>query len=184
LAHGGLGRAFYFMEETKLDGRIYELAYLFVPTLEETQAMSRFSELKTMLSDMRAEVISEDIPRLMDLAYEMYRTIANKKTWFDTAYFGWIKFELDPSQVVAIDEKLARDETVLRFMVVKTVRENTFTAKKPFTTRRRVEKAEGEEGVVVTDEVLAPVADAVEEEVKEPIAPEELDKQIDALITE
>ncbi len=169
------------MEETKMDGRIYELAYLFVPTLEETQAMSRFSELKTMLSDMGAEVISEDIPRLMDLAYEMHRTIANKKTWFDTAYFGWIKFELDPSQVVTIDEKLARDETVLRFMVIKTVRENTFTAKKPFTTRRRTEKKDGEEdGVVVEDTAT----DTVEPAAEEPIAPEELDKQIDALITE
>ena len=68
-------------------------------------------------------------------------------------------------------------------MVIKTVRENTFTAKKPFTTRRRVEKAEGEEGVVVADEAGAPMTDDTEE-VKEPIAPEELDKQIDALITE
>lgn len=166
--------------EKEIDSRIYELAYILVPTLEETQAMARFGDMKALLADTGAQILTEDIPRLIELAYEMNRTIENKKTWFDTGYFGWVKFEIDPALIASIEEKLSRDETVIRYMIIKTVRENTVISKKPLGMKRRTDQKEDEDTVVnmeavLTDESTAPVA---------PATPEELDKQIDALITE
>lgn len=165
-------------KESGAENRIYELAYLFVPTLEETQAMSRFNELKTMLGEKGAEMISEDIPRLIDLAYEMNRTIENKKTWFDTGYFGWIKFDISPEVISSIDEKLMRDETIIRFMIIKTVKESTVVSKKPLGMKKRFDKED-----VSSDEV-AVVDDAAVKEEETPATTEQIDEQIDALITE
>lgn len=163
--------------EKEIENRIYELAYIFVPTLEETQAMTRFGELKNMLSDMDGVIISEDIPRLIDLAYEMNRTIENKKTWFDTGYFGWVKFEIDPSKLAMIDEKLMRDETIIRFMIIKTVRESTLVSKKPLGFKKRFEKGDS----LSSEENLTEDVVSKEEIVS---TPEQIDEQIDALITE
>jgi ribosomal protein S6 len=151
------------------DGRVYELSYLFVPLLAEETVAASFGNLKALLEKHGATFIGEEMPKMIELAYEMSRVIENKKTWFDNAYFGWIKFEIDPSEIAAIEEILLRDEQVLRYMTLKTVRENTMASKKPLREyrKRTSDKAEGGEE--------APAA---------PMNKEEVDKQIDALVTE
>ncbi len=156
------------VETTGTDARVYELAYLFVPTLTEEVVAGSFGTLKNLLTDSGAEMISEEMPKMMQLAYEMNRTIANKKTWFSDGYFGWIKFSIDPEKLPGIEEIMKRDETMLRYMIIKTVRENTLATKKPLGReyRRRTEtKVEGDEPQPEMDK-------------------EEVDKQIDALVQE
>jgi ribosomal protein S6 len=156
------------MSETQeKDGRIYELAYLFVPTMTDESVAAAFGNLKALLENHGASFISEEMPKLTELAYQMSRIIENKKTWFDTAYFGWIKFEMDPSEVAAIEETLARNEEIIRFMTIKTVRESTMSSKKVHREykKRTASTTEGGEPTV-------------------PMNKEEVDKQIDALVTE
>lgn len=161
------------LETTLEGGRVYELAYLLVPTLEGDNVDTKFQSLKKYLSDKGVEFVSEDSPRLLELQYEMSRTIQNKKTWFDEAHFGWVKFEADPALVKEIHDELARDEDIIRFMIIKTVKENTIASKKPlggYKHRKDVfakESAEGADG--------EPVEKATEEEV---------DKAVDALVVE
>lgn len=152
------------------DGRIYELAYLFIPLLaEETLAVS-YGNLKALLEKHGATFITEEAPKMIELAYQMSRIIENKKTWFDNAYFGWVKFEIEPSAIAEIEEVLKRDEQIIRYMTLKTVRDNTIASKKPIREyrKRSPEKSE-EEG----DATPAPEMNK-----------EEVDKQIDALVTE
>ena len=158
------------MEEQNIEGRVYELAYLFVPLLAEETVSTAFGDLKGLLEKHGATFIGEEMPKMMELAYQMSRIIDNKKTWFDNAYFGWIKFEIDPSQIKEVEEILARNEQIIRFMTIKTVRENTVASKKVHREYRKRDKVEGEAG-----EETAPAA---------PINKEEVDKQIDALVTE
>jgi ribosomal protein S6 len=156
------------MAEThEKDARVYELAYLFVPLLTEETVAASFGNLKALLEKHGAQFISEEMPKMMDLAYQMSRIIENKKTWFDNGYFGWVKFEIDPSAIAEIEEVLKRDEQYIRYMVVKTVRENTMAAKKPLREyrKRSSEKTEAGEAPVEMNK-------------------EEVDKQIDALVTE
>jgi ribosomal protein S6 len=155
-------------------GRVYELAYIFVPTLSADGVNEKFQSLKDYLKSKNVEFVSEDIPRLIELQYEMSRTIANKKTWFDEGYFGWIKFEADPSVVKEIHDDLARDEEVIRYMIIKTVRESTIASKKPFAFRARKDVLkDGEDSEVV-----------VKDEVVEKASEEQIDTALDALVSE
>jgi hypothetical protein len=107
---------------------------------------------------------------MLSLAYPMYKVVSNKKTKFESAYFGWVKFDGDPKGVSKIKKALEAKENVLRFIIIKTVRENTL-ARKPaaFTSK--------------------PIKPAVKEEIKPEDAPQEineveLDKTIEDLVIE
>jgi len=151
----------------KTDGRVYELAYLFVPTIDESTIAGRFGDLKALLEKSGAVFVSEEMPKMIDLAYEMSRVITNKKTYFNNAYFGWVKFELDPANIEGLKPTLDRNEEIIRYMIVKTVRENTIASKKPLSQsgyrKRAPEKKEGEEEAT-------------------PLSAEEIDREIDALV--
>ncbi len=156
-------------ETQEKDGRIYELAYLYVPLLTEETVAASYGNLKALLEKHGAQFIGEETPKMIELAYQMSRIIENKKTWFDNAYFGWVKFEIEPTEIALIEEVLKRDEQIIRYMTLKTVRESTMASKKPMREyrKRTGDKVEGGEE--------APAA---------PMNKEEVDKQIDALVTE
>lgn len=159
------------VDSTLLSGRVYELAVLFVPTIDETQVFSLFGDLKNMLETKEVSFVSEDTPKKFELAYEMSRTIQNKKTWFSEAYFSWIKFEADASTVKVINDTLLRDESIIRFMIIKTVKENTIFSKKPFYKTR---KEDGKSEHSSESERV--------EETKQPLSEQEVDKEIDAML--
>lgn len=128
------------------EGKIYELAYLFVPTIPEEEIMAENNALKDLAAGFGATFISEESPTLIDLAYQMERDIANKKHKFTSGYFGWMKFELDAEKVAELQEEVARKDNLIRFMIIRTVRENTLAPKKPKTDGRpRSKKEDGEE---------------------------------------
>lgn len=152
-------------EEEGFGGNIYELSFLFVPTITEEEIAGRFADLKTLLEKAGAVFIAEDMPRSMELAYQMSRTIANKKTWFDRAYFGWVKFELVPEKVDEFKPVLARNEEIIRFLVIRTVRESTLAVKRVMGARRPVARKADEPARELTSEEK-----------------EKIDAEIDALV--
>ena len=155
--------------ENESDSRIYEVGYLLVPSVKEEEVPARYGNFKGLVTSVGGEVISDEIPRMQPLAYSMTKVIGNIPTKFQTAYFGWTKFTMDPSQVAELKKKLTLDESVLRFLIIKTVRENTVVGRrfahrdaaprKPFTAKR---EESGEKAV--------------------PINKEEIDKEIDAMV--
>ena len=69
---------------------------------------------------------------MRELAYEMVRVVNNINVRFNEGYFGWIKFEMDAAKVKELEKGLKLDDEVVRYLVVKTVRENTvFTKRAP-----------------------------------------------------
>ena len=119
-----------------------------------------------MIERISKGIIAEELPVFIDLAYTIVKTVDHKNKRFDEAYFGWIKFEGTPSGIAELEEGLKKDENVLRYLVVKTIRENTFIAKK-FT------------GAKVKEVEEAPVAEEAVEEVQ---SEEVLDKAIEELV--
>lgn len=158
------------MEEKNIDGRVYEVGYLLVPTLSEEEMPVAYGSLKELIISLGGEMISDEMPKMIDLAYTMKKTIQNVRNRFDSAYFGWSKFFMDAEKVSELKKKLDLNTQVIRFLIVKTVKENTIAAKK-FNSRdgmrRKPFTAKREEGA---------------EEV--PINKEEVDKEIDAMIAE
>jgi hypothetical protein len=55
-------------------------------------------------------------------------------------YFGWVKFEVSAGSAKTIEQELKRNEKLLRYILIKTVREHTLTQGRPvraFRTERK-----------------------------------------------
>jgi ribosomal protein S6 len=155
-------------ENVGVDSRVYELGYLLVPTISEENMPAAYSNLKDLVVSLGGEIISDDMPKIITLAYVMAKVIQNVRNKFDTAYFGWVKFEMNPEKVLELKKKLDIDPNFIRFLILKTVRENTIAAKrfihKDFKRKTTTVKKEGEN------------------ETSAPIDKEEIDKEIDAMV--
>lgn len=125
-----------------VESRVYEVSYWLVPTIQEESLSSHADRLKAVVTGAGAEIISEEAPYLRELAYEMTRVINNENKRFTDGYFGWIKFESTPEVSVVIKNAFANDTTIIRSIVVKTVRENTVYTKRP--VKKEAVKEEGE----------------------------------------
>jgi predicted flap endonuclease-1-like 5' DNA nuclease/ribosomal protein S6 len=112
--------------------RVYELGYHILPTVDEGNVIKERDALVAIITKLKGIVISEETPGLVDLAYTMDKTIENKRNIFSQAYFGWIKFELTPVAAGILDLKVESMESVLRYMIIKTVRENTIFSPEPY----------------------------------------------------
>jgi len=157
------------MEETNKDldnVKVYELGYHLIPTIGEDSLGVEVSRLQTLITENGGSIISEEFPQMRNLAYEISKVSENKYTNFSKAYFGWIKFEIDSSLIGGIGEKVTSNPSVLRFLIIKTVRENTMYTPKILTKK--------EAKVEETGEVV----------VAEKASPEEIDKSIDDLLVE
>ncbi len=117
------------MEETAKK-QIYELGYHILPTLSEDEVAKVVGDLKETLSGLEATVIAEQFPQLMNLAYEIGKEIENKVRKFGSAYFGWIKFEVETAKIEGFKETMEKNLSVLRFIIIKTVRESTLAQPK------------------------------------------------------
>ncbi|TAN36575.1 hypothetical protein EPN27_00985 [Patescibacteria group bacterium] len=153
--------------------RIYELGYHLVPTLAEEQIPAASGAVRGMIERISKDIIAEELPVFIDLAYQIVKTVEHKNKRFDEAYFGWIKFEGSPAGIAELEEELKKDENVLRYLIVKTIRENTFIAKK-FTGAKVKEQEEVAEsagsllGSNTTDEaILTPSEDAIDKAIEE-----------------
>jgi ribosomal protein S6 len=152
-------------EEVEPNMGIYEVGYLMVPSIAEENLGGEVTSFKDALTEKGAVFISDEYPKMIELAYEMSRSIANKKQKFSYGYFGWVKFESSRTQAKVIKDYLDKNETLIRYLMIKTVRESTMSAKRPYgktdsnVKRRTVTKAESG-----------------------PINEEVIDKEIDALV--
>jgi ribosomal protein S6 len=156
--------------DTTMDKRlkIYEVGYLLLPTIPEEHLATEVQTIKSLIEKHEGTFITEDFPKLRTLAYAMVKPASGVNHKFDKAYFGWIKFEINPGAIPVIQKDLERNTNVLRFMVISTVRENTMTTPKA-VFRPAAEGATPEEGA---------------EEPKEKMTEEEMDKTIDNLVVE
>ncbi|MEK7190168.1 MAG: 30S ribosomal protein S6 [Patescibacteria group bacterium] len=152
-------------EETNF--RVYELGYLLAPTIPEADVPVQYGNLKELVASLKGVVISDEMPKMIPLAYLMVKTVANVRGKFKTAYFGWIKFTMATDAVLELKKKLDLDPNFIRFLILKTVKENTIAAKRfvrgEIHRKSRVLRDENNETVV-------------------PINKEEIDKEIDAMV--
>lgn len=154
-------------QEEAVESRIYEVGYLLAPTISEEDLPREVTSLKDILEKEKATVIADEFPKFRPLAYEMRRTISGKHEDFNNAYFGWVKFETGSASARRIEEELKRNEKVIRFLLIRTVREQTISAgRAPQRPRRTKTEAPKD---------AAPSA---------PVSETELEKSIEKLIAE
>jgi ribosomal protein S6 len=154
---------------------IYEVSYLLLPSLAFEQVPTKVAALKEILTSAGGEMISDENPVLIDLAYPMTKVVGTTRHKVTSGYFGWIKFELPKGVggIEAVKKALDGSDEIIRYLIVKTVRENTLLHGKmklkieEKTTARGVD----EENIVPDEEVLE----------KDPTL--DMDKAIDDLVS-
>ncbi len=145
---------------------VYEVGYIMIPGIAEENLGGEVTEFKDGLLERGATFISDEYPKMLELSYEMSRSIANKKQKFSYGYFGWVKFECTTPNAKIIKELLDKNEKLVRYLMIKTVRESTMS------TKRAYGKQDGNKrrSVPKTKEESAPINE------------ETIDKEIEALV--
>jgi ribosomal protein S6 len=150
----------YIRQEKEVEPRVYELGYLLSPLLSDEDKESLVATLKELFTKRGGEILSDGAPEFIDLAYRIPRIIDNKRAWFDQAYFGWVKVSLLPNQVASFKEELDRIVSVLRYLFITTVAENTIVSKKPLSKILRKEKSRRDDESASEEPISAePVAE-------------------------
>lgn len=120
-----------------MEKQVYELGFHLLPTVAEEKVGDEISAILTEI-EKGGEIIQEEYPKLKDLAYSISKYIETKKTRFDKAYFGWIKFEGPTELAESLKKVCDNHANVLRYLIIKTVRENTLV--KPKEEKKEEEK--------------------------------------------
>lgn len=152
-----------------LEPRVYELGYHILSSVDEGNIEQEREALVAIITKFKGIVISEEMPALVDLAYDMDKIIENKRTSYSQAYFGWIKFDLAPELTKDLEKEIESLNSILRYILIKTTRENTIVSETPYKLAKSGKKShETEEDDF--DEVERPTADEVPstDEIKDP----------------
>lgn len=147
------------------DIKVYEIGYLLVPTVAESDVATEASKIRAIVEEKGGVFLSDGMPQMRNLTY----TISGKSQKFNSAYFGWLKFEADGAKAVDIKDEVKKLENILRFLIIKTVKEN-------YVTMTKVAKFSFE------NEDTAPSAEVAEDAVVE--EDKELDETIEELVIE
>ncbi len=158
--------------EIMVDSRVYEVSFIFDNKIDENKALEKANAIKQSIASFGGSFISEEVPYVRELAYEMIRVVNNVNIRFNEGYFGWVKFEMNADEVKKLEAILKLDEEVVRFLIVKTVTENTvYTKRAPVIKAEvlatKVEELIGEdaltEDIVLDEEAIEIINDVVKE---------------------
>ncbi|MDQ5955020.1 MAG: small subunit ribosomal protein [Patescibacteria group bacterium] len=146
---------------------VFEVGFHLVPTISEDGVVAVVEKIHGLLND--AEVISEQFPVRMTLAYQVERSVQGKREKYTESYFGFIKFATERDAIPAFQAALRAMPEVLRYLVINTEREDVSNPRRAVFASTRLE------GEVIHKP-------QTEVQVKAEVSEEELDKSIDALV--
>jgi len=144
--------------------KIYELGYILVSSLPDEKITAEVASIKELLSKNGSDIVSSEDPILIDLAYPMVKVVSAQRQKYSRGYFGWVKFESEPEALAEIKKALDLSSTILRYMIIKTVRENTLINGKMVLRKEEREEVATEEMV---DEVSADASEVLDKSVEE-----------------
>lgn len=150
---------------------VYELGFHLVPAVPEEKLAEVVSELKGAVLRAGGVVLTEEFPAKTALAYAMVKVAAARREKFESSFFGWMKFEMEPSTLSRLKAELDADERILRYLLVETVKEDTRAPRRMFV------REESGSGKIIGKPPRAPEKSA-------PISEEQLDRSIAELVVE
>lgn len=155
---------------------VYEIGYLIASSVPEEKVASEAEAVKSIITKAGASVIADELPHAEQLAYMMRKkTVSGTYDKYNSAYLGWIKFEVASGVVESIKKAVELHPSVLRMLMISTVRENTYLGKNASAIAAEISAKKS-----------APVeAEKTEEKTDVPPASiEDMDKSIDAMVKE
>jgi len=110
---------------------VYEVGYLLASSIPEERISVEVDNIKKIITDAGAVTVSEEDPHLQPLAYTIRtKNISGSYEKYDEAYFGWIKFEVASGAVESIKKSIEILPSIVRLLLITTVRENTYLGKR------------------------------------------------------
>ncbi|MBI2004576.1 30S ribosomal protein S6 [Patescibacteria group bacterium] len=156
-------------KQSKDQRPVYEVGFHVVPTVEEAGVAGVVEAIRAELGLGDAEIITEQFPVKMMLAYTIERALSGKREKFSESYFGWVKFATEREHIAALETLLRGDKNILRYLLIQTVREDA-------TPRRAVFTSDRLEGETIQKPTAMP-------EKGGEVSEEELEKSIEALVS-
>ncbi|MCX6716803.1 MAG: 30S ribosomal protein S6 [Candidatus Taylorbacteria bacterium] len=162
---------------TKDGVRVYEIGYLFLPSIPEEKVGAEAALIEELVEKNKGEIIAREEPKKSVLAYQMIKKIGSTNHRFKEGYFGWVKFEMPQADVNVIKESLDINPSVLRYLLITTIKEDTYLGESAKALAKEL-AGEGEETTVVEEVKVIPP-----EVIVNPASVEEIDKSIDEMVT-
>jgi ribosomal protein S6 len=134
--------------------QVYEIGYLILPSFAEDAVVGIANSIKGVIAKEGGTEIASEEPFKQDLAYTMTKTVGASRYVVNEAYLGWIKFEMEPENVLKVKAEVEKMDEVLRLLLVKAPRETTFTfaeARKALEEENAEEEKGTEEAPVETE---------------------------------
>ena len=111
-------------QKEEKEGMVYEIGCLFVPIISDKDVLTEVSKVKSFLEKLDCNFLLGDGPDMKELAYPMKKVVDGEKHLFTKAYFVWLKFTADPDKLIDLKKDLDKDENILRYILIKTVKED------------------------------------------------------------
>ena len=118
---------------------VYEVGYHVIPTVGEDGLSTEVGNIRSAIEDNGGSVFAEEWPKHMDLSYPISKDIDRKRYKFDKSFFGWMKFESLPEVSLKVRESLSPNSHILRFVIVKSIKEEARRRQRFFTNTERSE---------------------------------------------
>jgi len=153
------------------DGSVkpYEIGYILLPTISEDNLAEELGKIIGVVESHGGKLHKSDLPKMTDLSYEVSKDIERDRHKFESAYFGFVTFEVDSSNISKIKEELEKNLSIIRFLLITIPNEMLV----PPVMQKKVASTQ-------TPKEDAPAPKKEEE--KQEMSGEDMDKEIDALI--
>lgn len=96
----------------------YELAFHVLPTVAEGEVAGVYEKIKARIAE-DGEIITDEAPERIDLAYPIVKSVEAKERKFTSAYFGWVRFTTDAEKISHLDDHIRTMGEILRHLIIK-----------------------------------------------------------------
>ena len=150
--------------------QVYEAGFHVIPTVSEDKLTEKVASIRSLIESNGGTIISEEFPKNRVLAYTLVKASAGANKRYNSAYFGWFKFEAPSTAIAEVKAGLDKADFILRHLIIKTVKENTMVNLAKIGLRAEEGAPAGKKSE--TASVASPVG----------MTPEDIDKTIEKMV--
>lgn len=163
-------------------GRAYELAFHIVSSHDESGANKVFDEITKLVESKDGKIINKSTPALLNLKYQMYKTVDSVKQRHNEAYFAWVIFEIDAEKIESIKSSLDQNNDILRYILLVTDQTEGINSVDVASMLNPESVEEAKEDSSVEEDTETEESDDDGTEVKEESIEDKVDEAIEELV--
>lgn len=112
----------------------YEIMLILLPDLGEEKTKTELDEVRSIISENGGEIFHEDLWGVREFAYKIKK--------LDEGYYAVFNFSIEPGKLKKLDKPLVLNQSVLRYMIIKTPGSHEIITLEEYEEKAAKEKAE------------------------------------------